>query len=89
MSEQTAHLERLAEEHGSHTPERDADLFSRISAIERACPSPKDRASSFLEAVADAFGGLAGAVTIAAGGEEHDLRHTSEVGGAVPRSSTS
>ena len=82
MSEQTAHLERLAEEHGSHTPERDADLFSRISAIERACPSPKDRASSFLEAVADAFGGLAGAVTIAAGGEEHDLRHTSEVEGA-------
>ena len=75
MTDATAHLEAIANEREQQTATGTQDLFTRISGIERRHPAPRDRAAAFLDAIVDSFGALAGSATIAAGGEEHDLRH--------------
>ncbi len=80
MTTDTAHLEAAA---AKQTQREDAsgDLYTRLSRIEQRFQSPRDRAAAFLEIVCTALGGLSGSLTIAAGGEEHDLRFSTETPG--------
>ncbi len=75
MTESIAHLEAAAAEASAQNGPAKTDLFTRITSIERNHPAPKDRAAAFLEAVVESLGCLAGSLSIAAGSEEHDLRH--------------
>jgi multidrug resistance efflux pump len=86
MTTNTTHLEDAANEAQSRAEQ--GDLPTRLSRIEQRYQAPRDRAAAFLEAIADSVGSLSAALTVAAGGEEHDLRHSTDTPGVAAWSGT-